>query len=58
MDFHNSVWEKKKELVLSWLEEVLCRVENSENDMSYTRRSAGIPSLIQVQYYRSSLDSV
>ncbi|KAL5255601.1 hypothetical protein ACHWQZ_G010989 [Mnemiopsis leidyi] len=62
-----AMWERKKELVLSWLEEVLCRVENSENDMSYTRRSAGIPSLIQAilvtesgrngkPYFRSSME--
>ena len=46
------MWDRKKDVLLTWLEEVLCRVENSENDMSYTRRSAGIPSIIQVRESR------
>ena len=43
-----TVWEKDVEKVHEWLEEVMELLVTCDN-MSYTRRSAGLPAIIQVR---------
>ena len=43
-----TVWGREQDLMTKWLDEILVSIEQGKDDMTYTRRSAGIPCLIQV----------